>query len=78
MVRTCVRECVQTWRLQRRAGPVTPKALETILSRATLLLMQRLEGHPPHLVVALLPGLLRSMLAVCLEMLAEEEERRGK
>ncbi len=73
IVRDAVRECLQTWKLQARTGPVTPKALETILSRATVLLMRRLDGQQPHLVVALLPGLIRRMLAAFVELMAEEQ-----
>jgi hypothetical protein len=76
IVRGAVRECSQTWKLQARTGPVTPKALETILSRATVLLMRRLDGQPPYVVVALLPGLIRTMLAEFVDLMAEE--RRSK
>jgi len=76
IIRASVRECLQTWRLQTRAGPVTAKALGTILARSTVLLMRRLEGQPPDLVVALLPGLIRTMLAAFVEVMAED--RRGK
>ena len=72
IVRAAVRECLQTWKLQARSGPVTPKALETILARATVLLMGRLDAQPSHLVVALLPGLIRTMLAAFVEVMAEE------
>jgi hypothetical protein len=57
LIQATVRECVRTWELQARTGPVKPRAREAIVSRAVVLLMQRLEGHPPHLVVALLPRL---------------------
>lgn len=76
IIRASVRECVHTWRMQSKSGPVAGEALETILSRATVLLMYRLEGQPPHLVVALLPGLIRTMLAAFVEMLAEEERAK--
>lgn len=70
-IRGAVRECVRTWELQARGGPVTAKALEAIVARTVVLLMQRLDGHDPHLVVALLPGLLRTMLETFVEVLAE-------
>jgi hypothetical protein len=56
---------------------VTAKALETILARSTVLLMRRLEGQPPDLVVALLPGLLRTMLATFIDVMAEERRARS-
>ena len=71
LIQAAVRECVRTWELQARAGPVKPKAREAIVSRAVVLLMQWFEGHPPHLVVALLRGLLRTMLATVVDVLAE-------
>ena len=36
VIRAAVRECVETWRLQREAGPVTAEALETIVARAAV------------------------------------------
>jgi hypothetical protein len=75
IVRSAVRECLQTWKLEARNGPVSAKARATILSRATVLLMRRLDGQPPHVVVALLPGLIRTMLAAFLDLVAEDEHR---
>lgn len=74
LIRATVRECVHTWTMQAQARPVMPEALEAIVSRAVVLLMHRLDGQAPHLVVALLPGLLHTMLAAFLEVLAEERE----
>ena len=76
IIAASVRECLQTWRLQTKAGPVTQKALEAILGRSTVLLLRRLEGQPPELVVALLPVLIRTMLAAFLEVLEEERGPR--
>jgi hypothetical protein len=75
IVREAVRECVHTWRLQARSGPVSDKAKTTILSRATVLLMRRLDGQPPHVVAALLPGLIRTMLSAVLDVMAEDQAR---
>ena len=76
IVGASVRECLQTWRLQAQAGPVTGKALEGILARATVLLMRRLEGQNPELVVAVLPILVRTMLAAFVEVMEEERQRK--
>jgi hypothetical protein len=38
-------------------------------------MMQRLDGHPPELVVALLPGLVRTMLETFLDELAGHRPR---
>jgi hypothetical protein len=34
VIRATVRECTRTWELQARIGPVKPKALKAIVSRA--------------------------------------------
>jgi hypothetical protein len=76
LVRNAVRECVQTWKIEARQGAVSPRAKGAILSRATVILMRRLDGHPPEFVVALLPGLLRTMLAAFLEIVGEAEQSK--
>ncbi len=72
LIRGAVRECLETWLLQAQAGPVTTEALEAILARSSVLLLRRLEGVPPDVVVALLPTLLRSMLAAFVEAMAKQ------
>lgn len=56
-----------------KAGPVTVEALETILARATVPILRQVEGREPELVVALLPSLVRTMLAACVEVMTERE-----
>ena len=75
VVRASVRECLQTWRLQTKAGPVTAKAREAILARATVLVLRRFEGHPPEIVVALLPSLVQTMLDAFVEVMTEDPTR---
>ena len=77
IIRAAVRECAETWILQAQAGPVTVEALEGILARSTVLLLRRLEGRPPDMVAALLPILIRTMLAAFVEVLAELQEKRA-
>ena len=72
VIRAAVEECVQTWQLQARSGSVSAKAREAILSRATVLVLRRFDGHPPEVVVALLPSLVRSMLAVFVDLMAKK------
>jgi hypothetical protein len=72
-----VRECLETWRLQAKAGPVTAEALKAILARSSVLLLRRLEGQSPELVVALLPILIRSMLAAFVEVMAEQRASKA-
>ena len=43
IIRASVRECLETWTLQAKAGPVTVDALETILARATLPILRQVE-----------------------------------
>jgi hypothetical protein len=75
IIHASVSECLQTWQLQARSGPVTAKAREAILARATVLVLRRFEGHPPEIVVALLPSLVRAMLEAFVEVVTEG---RGK
>jgi hypothetical protein len=58
--------------IQGQAGPVTEDALEAIVARASALLLRRLEGRPPELVVALVPSLVRTMLLAFVEVVAEQ------
>lgn len=76
LVRGAVRECLETWLLQAHAGPVTAEALEGILARSSVLILRRLEGQPPELVVALLPTLIRTMLAAFVEVMAGQQRRK--
>ena len=73
VIRASVRECLETWWLQSEAGPVTVEALETILARATVPILGQMEHRPPELVVALLPSLVRTMLAAFVEAMTEDE-----
>jgi hypothetical protein len=72
IIRASVRECLETWQLQAKAGPVTVEALETILARATVPILSQMEGKPPVLMIALLPSLVRTMLAAFVEVMAEQ------
>ena len=71
IIRAFVRECLETWRLQASGGPVTGEALEAILARATVPILRQLEGRPPEPMIALLPSLVRTMLAAFVEVMAE-------
>jgi hypothetical protein len=43
MTGTCLRECLETWQLQSKAGPVTVESLEVILARATIPILRQVE-----------------------------------
>jgi hypothetical protein len=51
IIRASVQECLETWQLQSKDGPVTVEAL------------RQMEDKQPELVMALLPSLVRTMLA---------------
>ena len=74
IIRTSVRECLETWQLQSKAGPVTVEALEAILSRSMVPILRQMEDKPPELGIALLPSLVRTMLAAFVEVLAKRSE----
>jgi hypothetical protein len=48
------------------------EALEAILSRSMVPIFRQVEDKPPELVMALLPSLVRTMLAAFVEVMAEE------
>ena len=48
------------------------EALEAILSRSMLPILRQMEDKPPELVMALLPSLVRTMLAAFVEVMAEQ------
>ena len=75
IIRASVRECLETWRLQSKAGPVTVEALETILARATVPILRQVEERQPELVAALLPSPVRTMLAAFVKMMAKAQEK---
>ena len=75
LVRSAVRECLETWLLQAQTGPVTVQALEGILARSSVLLLRRLEGMPPQQIVELLPILIQTMLAAFVESITEILEK---
>ena len=77
IIRASVRECLETWVLQAQAGSVTVEALETILARATVPILRQVEERPPELVVALLPSLIRTMLAAFVEVMAEQRASKA-
>ena len=67
-----MRECLETWHLQSKAGPVTVEALEAILSRSMVPILRQLQDKPPELVMALLPSLVRTMLGAFVEAMEAE------
>ena len=71
-----VHDMLDAYRLQAQPGPVTDKALEQIIFRAALGITQSLAPYPAAQRVALMPSVVRFMLAAFLEETAREGETR--
>jgi hypothetical protein len=78
VIRDSVREACETWRIQRQAGPVTSEALEAIVYRAAVPILTLLQDQAPGAVAALVPTVVRIMLAAAVEVLAEERDARDR
>ena len=65
-----VRDMLDAYRIQALAGPVTDKALEEILFRAAHGVVQSLVPYPGPQRLALLPSVVRMLLATILENVA--------
>ena len=65
-----VRDMLDAYRIQARAGPVTDKALEEIIFRAAHGVVQSLAPYPREQRVALLPSVVRVLLTTFLENVA--------
>ena len=76
VIRASVREACQTWRVQAQAGPVTTQALEAIINRAAVPILDLLQDQPPEAVAALAPSVVRMMLWAVVEMQAEQRAGR--
>jgi len=48
IIRASVRECLETWQLQSKAGPVTVDALEAILGRSIVPILRQMEDKQPE------------------------------
>ena len=55
---------------------VTEKQLEEIINRAAVLILRSMQDHPAALVTALVPSLVRVMLAAAVEVIADERRKR--
>jgi hypothetical protein len=67
IITASVRDMLDAYRIQASAGPVTDKALEEILFRAAQPVMHSLAPYPVAERAALLPSVVRVMLASFLE-----------
>jgi hypothetical protein len=67
IVSASVRDMLDAYRIQAEAGPVTDKALEQILFRAAHSVVHSLAPYPAAQRVAVLPSVVRVVLAAFLE-----------
>jgi hypothetical protein len=80
IIRASVRDMPDAYRLQAQAGPVTDKALEEIIFRVAHGVVQSLAPYPGPQRIALLPSVVRMMLAAFLEAMAgamSNQDSRG-
>jgi hypothetical protein len=67
IISASVRDMLSAYRIQTQAGPVTDQALEAILFRAAHPIVNILAPYRAEQRVALLPSVVRFMLATFLE-----------
>jgi hypothetical protein len=70
VIRASVRDMLDAYRLQAQAGPVTDQGLEQIIFRLEHGVRQSLAPYPGPQRVALLPSVIRMLLASFLEAVA--------
>jgi hypothetical protein len=79
IISASVRDMLDAYRIQAQAGPMTDRALEEILFRAAHGVVQSLATYTRDQRAALLPSLVRMLLATFLEDVASHAgtRRRG-
>ena len=80
MIRASVRDMLDVYRIQAQAGPVSAQTLEGIIFRAAHPVVDRLAPYPAAERAAMLPNIVRVLLAGLLEDVAGAdgtEEGRG-
>ena len=70
IISATVRGMLSAYRIQAQAGPVSEQTLETILFRAVHPVVNILAPYPAEQRAALLPNVVRMMLATFLEEMA--------
>ena len=76
-IRAAVREACETWRIQAQAGPVTEKQLEGIINRAAVPILRSMPDASLDAQGALMPTLVRVMLAAAVEVMADERRKEA-
>ncbi len=70
IISASVRDMLSAYRIQAKAGPVTEQALEEVIFRGAQPVVHTLAPYPAEQRAALLPNVVRLMLAAFLEDLA--------
>ena len=70
IISASVRDMLDAYRIQAQAGPVSDQALEGIIFRAAHPVVDRLASYPAEQRAALLPNVVRVLLASSLEDVA--------
>jgi hypothetical protein len=73
IIRASVRDMLDAYRIQAQAGLVSDQALEGIIFRAAHPVVDSLAPYPAEQRAALLPSVVRLMLASFLEAVADAE-----
>jgi hypothetical protein len=73
IISASVRDMLSAYRIQARVGRVTDQALEGILFRAAHPIVSILAPYPTNQRAALLPNVVRIMLAAFLEEMGGQE-----
>jgi hypothetical protein len=70
IIRASVHDMLDAYRIQAQAGPVSDQALERVIFRAATPIVDRLARYPAARRGALLPNIVRVLLATFLEDVA--------
>ena len=74
IISASVRDMLDAYRIQAQVGPVTDKAVEEIIFRAAHGVVQSLAPYPAEQRVAMLPSVVRMLLAAFLEYVAGADD----
>jgi len=74
IISASVRDMLDAYRIQAQAGPVTDQALEEIIFRGAQPVVHRPAPYPAEQRAALLPNVVRLMLAAFLEDVAGADD----
>ena len=75
IISASVRDMLDAYRIQAQTGPVTDKALEELIFRASHGVEQCLAPYPGPQRVAMLPSVVRMLLTTFLEEVARTTQR---